>query len=126
MNKNGQNLIDLKKLDPAVASLINRGFNKKQERELPRKERKGLLREREKAAKRKERRVGYDMDPEITREVAAIAERNGTTASQVAQFALRGFLEAYHAGEIDLAEYRVVCSNNPRYGYMLEYRGRGL
>lgn len=124
MDKNGQNLIDLKKLDPAVASLITRGFNKKQERELPRKERKGLLREREKAAKRKERRVGYDMDPEVTREIAAIAERNETTASQVAQFALRAFLDAVHRGEIDLTEYRVVCHNNPRYGYMLVWRER--
>ena len=116
------NLINLQKMDPAVAAAIGRGTDLMRERALPKKERKSLLREREKAAKRKERRVGYDMDPEVNREIAAIAERNSTTASQVAQFALRKFLEAYHNGEVDLAEYRVLAGSNPRYEYRLEWR----
>lgn len=122
MAKNAENLINLKKLDPVVAQMITKGSELRKERQLPKRERRSLARERLKAEKRLDRRVGYDVDPEVTREIKAIADKNGTTASQVVQFALKGFLDAYHHGDIDLAEYRVVCDKNPRYEYMLEWR----
>lgn len=122
MDRNANGTIDLKTLDPAVAAAIFKGSQLATERKLPRKERKSAIREREKALKRKERRVGYDMDPEVTQKVAHLAEVNSTTASQVAQLALKMFLAAYERGEVDLTEYRKICSKNPRYDYVFEYK----
>jgi hypothetical protein len=122
MVRNSDGTIDLNALDPAVSAAIFRGSQLAKDRRLPKKERRSAIREREKAAKRKERRVGYDMEPEVSAEIAAIAERNSTTASQVAQLALQMFLAAYKNGDVDLVNYRQLCAKNPRYDYVLVFK----
>lgn len=126
MVRNEDGTINLNDLDPAVSAAIFHGSQLQKDRRLPKKERRSAIREREKAAKRKERRVGYDMEPQVSAEIAEIAERNSTTASQVAQLALQMFLAAYKNGDVDLTEYRQLCAKNPRYDYILVFHGNGV
>lgn len=108
-----------KGLDPAVASMLSRGEARKEERSLPRDVRKKAKRSKERQKARNGSRAVYDMDPDVIEYIKNLAAENGTTASQVAEIALRSFRRAIQFGEIDLEKYKRPLVNNPRYEYEL-------
>lgn len=118
------NLINLKELDPAVAAMLEKREKTRKLQKLPTKERMAKLREMEKYQARQERRAGYDLDPDVIGEVKAIAEKSGTSASQVANLGLHLFLEAYGKGEVDITRYRTPAGKNPRWDWNLDWTKR--
>ncbi len=112
---------ELIKLDAAVAEILGSGERKAKERRMPHEERAALLKEREKAAKRKDRRVGYDMEPEVIAKIKHIADVNETPASQVAQLFLQMVIAEYDKGSVDVSKYRKICEKNPKFLYKLEW-----
>lgn len=117
----GSGLIDFSGLqdhgpDPAVQALIGQGQRRESERRMTERERKKVLRERNKAADRNGRRALYDLPPEMIQAIKQLAEANHTTASQVAALALHRFLEDIANERISLRDYRVL-DPGPRYEY---------
>jgi len=49
-----------------------------------------------------------------------VAAERGTSASQVAKYAIWEFLKAEKTGSSDLGEYLVPASKNPKYDYVVE------
>lgn len=72
--------------------------------------------EKAKATERKDRRVGYDLTPELKARIAETADAAGTTASQLVMLGMSLFLQQLEAGQINLSDY-LKFSNSKRYGY---------
>jgi len=49
-----------------------------------------------------------------------VAAERGTSASQVAKYAIWEFLKAEKTGSSDLGEYLVPASKNPRFDFVIE------
>ncbi len=107
-------------LDPAVADLLAGMEEKQAEARLPKREREKLARERAKMRTRKDRRVTYDLPPELKKQISDLAEDLGVAASQLATYALIQFLQAYHNDQVDLSKYK-VASPSPRYEWKLVF-----
>ena len=120
MKKQGNGLIDLSGLDPAVASVLGRGQQRQEEARQPLKDRKRQRKEREKMAKRN--RVVYDVPQPIEQQLAELAKKEGTSASGLAALAIHRLLEQVEAGELDLDDYKQVI-DNPRYEYKIVVEG---
>lgn len=120
-----ENLIDLKALDPAVAAVIGTHQRKRELQKLPAKERMAKIRKQANYEKRKVRKIGLDLDPEVINDIKGMAEKNGTSASQIVNLVLHLFLRAYGRGEVDLAKYRVIIESNPKYDYKMDWRKGG-
>ena len=107
-------------LDPAVADLLQ-GMEKKQaESQLPRKQREKLARERAKIQSRRAQRATYDLPPALRERIRLLAEAERLPASQLVTLALARFLQAFDAGQIDLASYKQP-SASPRYDWNLVF-----
>ncbi len=127
MKKQNNGLIDfntLGDLDPVISATISNGQRRAADRTLPQKERKAKIRERAKAEARNGRRSVYDMDPELIRELAALAEKHQTSASQLAALAVWFFLDAIDKGQIQVRDY-LQPVNNPRYAYLVNWQKSG-
>lgn len=117
------NLLDLSgSMDPAVEAALGMSEKKISDRRRPMKERKAAAREKAKMEKRADRRVGYDLDPEVISEMAAIAGKNSTTTSSLVNLALHLFLAAFHEGNVDILAYRELAKPNPRYDHVFVFR----
>ncbi len=111
-------------LDPAVQAALVGGSQRRTERSMPKQERKKLKRSKEKQAARNGNRAVYDLESELINAVKELADKHGTSASQVAGIALHYFLQAIECEEINLADYRVRLERNPRYVYKMTWRGK--
>jgi macrodomain Ter protein organizer (MatP/YcbG family) len=113
MAKNKGNLIDFV-MDPAVEAVI-RGHEKNQEeRSMPVAARRKLKRERVKAEKRRERKFGLDIDPDLKQRVINESEKQSCTASQLVQLAIQRLMDDVDSGAVNLRDYRVPA-DGPRY-----------
>lgn len=106
------------KADKSVLALITAGRERKENRSLPTVERAKV----KKVKARQEARIGrcgaYDLEPELIEAIKAIAEKEGTTASQVVGIALHRFLVQH----VDLSIYKVELQRNPRYEFELVWK----
>ena len=118
VNKQGNGLIDLSGLDPAVASVLGRGQQRQEEQRKPAADRKRQRKEREKMAKRN--RVVWDVPEQLALQLNVLAKKEGTSASGLAQLAIHRLLEQVDAGELDLDDYKQVI-DNPRYEYKITF-----
>jgi hypothetical protein len=115
IKKNPNGTYDLGPYDPLVDQLLSESSNRTKQRRTPVKQWRAIEREKRKAEARAERRVGFDLDPEVISEVKHIAEENSATNSSLVNLILRLWLKAYHQGECDLSQYRQPAKPNPRY-----------
>lgn len=99
-------------LDSSINETLERGERKSRKAHASDKQK----REREKIARRN--RVIYDVPIIIEGTIAAIAEHEETTASQLVRFALEWFINGYLDGSIDLSQYYQDIIN-PRYKKVL-------
>jgi hypothetical protein len=100
MNKNDKGFLQ-GGLDPAVAAAIGRGNDHQAMASLPISERKKKLKAKARQDSRNGRRAVYDMDPDVIKVIAAIAEAKKCSASNVAEMFLRFALRA----DVDLDQY---------------------
>jgi hypothetical protein len=77
---------------------------------MPRNERKKKLKKKAQQDARNGRRAVYDMDPDVIKAIADIAEREKCSASNVAEMFLRFALSA----KVDLSQFRVPVQH-PRF-----------
>jgi predicted DNA binding CopG/RHH family protein len=105
-------------IDPAVADLLTGMERRDTESHLPAKERKKVIKERNKIQSRKENRVTYDLPPNLRQAIKETAEKEGIPASQLVTLALYKFMEQYQNKEIDLGQYKEM-SKSPRYDWNL-------
>jgi len=105
-------------IDPAVEGLIKEMQQHQIESQLPQRDREKKIREREKIASRKIRRVTYDLPPEIRSEVMSLSEKLSIPASQLVTLALVRFLQDYADEKVDLSSYKTP-SRSPRYDWNL-------
>jgi hypothetical protein len=117
MKKNAEGFIDL---DPAIAATLSSGDKRQAERSMSKPERKSAKRERAKAEARRGARALYDLPPELIKAVKDLAEKNETSASQLAKLAVWMLLRDLKNGEFELREYLVSANKNPQYEYMVE------
>jgi hypothetical protein len=108
------------KRDPAVEAAIYGGDKRQAERSMPVASRKKVKRERAKAEARKGQRALYDIPEWLIEAVKKVAAERGTSASQVAKYAIWEFLKAEKTGSSDLGEYLVPASKNPRFDFVIE------
>ena len=113
-----QNLQRRNIIDPAVADLLSGMERRDTESHLPAKERKKVIKERNKIQSRKENRVTYDLPPKLRQVIKETAEKEGIPASQMVTLALYKFMEQYHNKELDLGQYKEM-SKSPRYDWNL-------
>lgn len=106
-------------MDPSVAQFLNEGDQARSERGLPKDVRRKAKKAKAKQEARNGSRAVYDIDRDLIEYVKNLAGENGTTASQVAEIALRLFRRAVQFGEVDLERYKRPLANNPRYEYEL-------
>ena len=112
-------------LDPAVQAALSNGNQRRNERVMPREERKKKLREKAKGEARKGRRALYDLPELLIEEIKNKAAEYGTSASQVAMLALWLFLQAEEGnkvvqkdGKVDVLSFRVLAKKNPKFEYI--------
>jgi len=117
MNKNDKGFLQ-GGLDPAVAAAIGGGTQRQNERSMPRQERAKIKKNQERQEKRNGNRAVYDMHPDVIKAIAAIAEIEHCSASNVAEIALRIFLAAK---VIDVRKYRVPVKH-PKFECRLEWK----
>jgi predicted DNA binding CopG/RHH family protein len=113
-----QNLQRRNIIDPAVADLLSGMERRDTESHLPTKERKKVIKERNKIQSRKENRVTYDLPPNLRQAIKETAEKEGIPASQMVTLALYQFMDQYAKKEIDLGQYKEM-SKSPRYDWNL-------
>lgn len=73
-----------------------------------------------KIRERREKRVTYDLPPEVRQRMQMLAAEQRIPASQLVCLALLRFLKAYDAGEIRLGAMKQP-SRSPRYDWNLVY-----
>jgi hypothetical protein len=105
------------KLDPSVAQFIEKGDRARSERSMPKGERRKAKKAQAKQEARNGSRAVYDLPPELIEKYRRLAAENETTASGIAEMALRYFLRAMDFGEVELQRYKRPLPKNPRYGY---------
>lgn len=105
-------------LDPAVADLLSNMEQKRAESQLPMRLREKKAREREKIRSRREKRVTYDLPPNLRHHIKNLADEQRIPASQLVTLALIRFLEDFQSGQVDLGLYK-QSSNSPRYEWNL-------
>jgi hypothetical protein len=105
-------------IDPDVTNLLKDMERRQFESQLPRREKEKKTREREKINARRDRRVTYDLPPEIRNRVMILSEQLSIPASQLVTLALVQFLEEYDSEKIDLSIYKIP-SRSPRYDWNL-------
>lgn len=104
-------------LDPAVAAAIGSGNDRQAMASMPKSERKKKLKAKAQQDARNGRRAVYDMDPEVIKAIAEVAEREKCSASNVAEIALNFFLEA----NVDLGKFRETVKH-PKFECKLVWR----
>lgn len=104
-------------IDQSIADLINGGDVRKSLAAMPRQERAKLKKNQERQEKRNGNRAVYDMHPDVIKAIAAIAEAEKCSASNVAEIALRLFIEAH----VHLDEYREPIQH-PRFDCKLVWK----
>lgn len=112
-----KNLIDFSDLDPAVAAAMGRGDRRQADAHLPKDERARVTKQRAKDSQR--RRFNMDLDGDLDRRLAALAESYRCPASGLANLAIALFLDAYDQDAIDLRPY-LAPSNSPRYDRIIK------
>ena len=113
-------------LDPAVQAALGSGNQRRNERAMPREERKKKLREKAKGEARKGRRALYDLPELLIEEVKEVAAEYHTSASQIATLALWLFLQAKRGEKVsgydckvDVREFRELAKKNPKFEYVI-------
>lgn len=108
-------------IDPAVADLLGGMENRAAERKLDKAERNRVKREREKARRRAkaETRTTVDLLPRLRERIQQIAQKEGTTTSQIINLACYRFLVDVAAGRFDLVDYKRPAKS-PKYDWLLE------
>lgn len=99
-------------IDPVVADLLNLAERKKKLASLPRAERN---RARKDAARHK---VGLDLSPDLHHRLREIAQQEQVSISSLVALFCEMGLQAYHAGQIPLDEYKRL-SRCARFEYVL-------
>ena len=115
MLKNSQGFIrPSDDIDPAVAATLNAGQQRQADARMDKKERTKKRKQKAANDAKKEKRVGWLIDPEVQRWVSEEAARLQCSESQVAEFALRTLAHYVNEGEISLHEYTQPQAN-PKY-----------
>lgn len=70
------------------------------------------------SARRRRTRAQYDLDPTVKQAIIDISTHESVPQSDLAEWALRMFIQAYTAGEIDLEPY-LTFSSSLRYGHTI-------
>ncbi len=78
-----------------------------------------MKRERERMQARRERRVTYDLPPELRERLNQLSSELRIPASQLAALAIMRFVSDWETGSIDLPQYKRP-SLSPRYDWNLE------
>lgn len=108
-------------LDPGVEAALGRSARRVATSHMTASQRKAKAKEENKAKARKGKQALYDLDAEIIQRIRDMADKLGTSNSQVAQLGLAYFLQAVDRGEIDLTDYLKSSNKSPRYLYILEF-----
>lgn len=109
-------------IDPVVDAVLGERDRQRSDQKLPPIERKKKARERAKIKGRRERRVTYDLPPDLRKQLASIAEEKRVPASQLVTWLLTRALEQYggSASELrDVLDPYLVPSYSPRYEWNL-------
>jgi hypothetical protein len=105
-------------VNPDIAKLLAGLARLQAEAQLPPKEVQKKEREREKVQARREKRVTYDLPPELREQIKTLAEEQHVPASQIVTLALARFMREYTDGKIDLDALKRP-SRSPRYEWKL-------
>lgn len=104
-------------IDPAVADILGDLGRKEKERKLPKREQQKKRKERAKAAKRS--KALYDLPPDLKDALSELAEREETTASQLAALAIHRLLSDVGNGVLKLEEYKIP-SRSPKISWNIK------
>lgn len=99
------------RMDPAVAAILNDSTRRQNDRSLPKSDRAKVIKARDKQTARNGKRAVYDLPEDLIDQYKQLAEKHGTTASQVVMIALRYFAQS----GIDLNQFKKTMGKNPRY-----------
>ncbi len=107
-------------IDPAVASLIEQGKQRQEERSLSPDDRRRLAKQRAKESQRN--RKIFDLPEAITARLEQLAAEIGCPESQIAAFLLAHGLQELEDEAIQLTPY-LQPSRSPRYRFNLQIPG---